>query len=442
MQLYRVPPDFEVSYTEFETSTAERLSILQTIDEVNSKGLKGDEWRKAVIEELKKQDMRGFCKQLTATSCGSAEADFAQRRRDHMSHFVLRLAFCDTEEKRRWFIAREVDLFKLRWMYLRVTEKAEFMKINKLAYDTVSHEEKIELSGYSDIVSPSIEYYKVPFASVSELVRARKVFLKKGYAFITNEDIVSVILTSYRMNLSRSLTFASHKIHLLDEDDRIFMVLKGAGRTRRSVDYEIVPGAEGIDIKNIDTLCEMSFPPCMQKIHHRLRTEHHLKHSARRQYALFLKGIGVAMEDTIAFWRQEFGKKMNPDKFDKEHGYLIRHTYGAAGKRFNYRPMDCLKVISQSVSPGECHGCPFRHDNQQVLKKMLQQNGLSVIGVQEVLDSAKNNHYQVACGKYFQLKHDSDSTVITHPNLYFDMSRDILKGKMPKKEEPGGKIFI
>jgi len=35
--------------------------------------------------------------------------------KDHASHFVLRLAYCRTEELRRWFLTHESELFKARF---------------------------------------------------------------------------------------------------------------------------------------------------------------------------------------------------------------------------------------------------------------------------------------------------------------------------------------
>lgn len=44
-----------------------------------------------------------------------------------------------------------------------------------------------------------------------------------------------------------------------------------------------------------------------------LKTHHHLKHWARQQLGLFLKGIGLSLEDALIFWRTEFTKKPEID---------------------------------------------------------------------------------------------------------------------------------
>lgn len=60
-------------------------------------------------------------------------------------------------------------------------------------------------------------------------------------------------------------------------------------------------------------LARQSFPLCMRQLHAKLRQDHKLRHSARLQYALFLKGIGVTLEDIMTMWREEWAK-VEPEK--------------------------------------------------------------------------------------------------------------------------------
>lgn len=53
----------------------------------------------------------------------------------------------------------------------------------------------------------------------------------------------------------------------------------------------------------------------MRQLHKALRENHHLRHGGRMQYGLFLKGIGLTLEQALQFWKQEFIRgKMDPDK--------------------------------------------------------------------------------------------------------------------------------
>lgn len=53
----------------------------------------------------------------------------------------------------------------------------------------------------------------------------------------------------------------------------------------------------------------------MRQLHKALRDNHHLRHGGRMQYGLFLKGIGLTLEQALQFWKSEFIRgKVDADK--------------------------------------------------------------------------------------------------------------------------------
>jgi DNA primase large subunit len=52
------------------------------------------------------------------------------------------------------------------------------------------------------------------------------------------------------------------------------------------------------------------------------------------------------MDEAYTFWKMEFTKKMDTDKFEKQYGYNIRHMFGKEGKKADYKPWSCNKVIN------------------------------------------------------------------------------------------------
>lgn len=51
----------------------------------------------------------------------------AERKKDHVSHYVLRLAFCRSEELRRRFVKAETTLFRIRFDDATTAEKNAFL---------------------------------------------------------------------------------------------------------------------------------------------------------------------------------------------------------------------------------------------------------------------------------------------------------------------------
>lgn len=443
LQMYDVFPMNEIPLTEFEELACERLKVLRCLEFVNLKGASkySDEWKAALCEEMTKQGLKNIFKMSTAPSCKHTEAELQYRKRDHLSHFILRLAYCRSDELRRWFLARELELFKFRFMSLNSDEIRRFLEINNLKYSPISSEEKDAIKeglcestyNMSMAILPDRDFFKVPFTDVLELVRSRKVFLQAGFAYIPSSEFVTVMSSVFRASLGQALMMTYRRLPNVD-DDRLAPFLKALHTSYVGDDFKTPRGGE-ICIEDLDKYAKTSYPLCMRFLHEALRTNHHLKYTGRLHYGLFLKGIGVTLQDSMKFWRDEFTKMMDVDKFEKQYSYNIRYNYGQEGKRSNYTPYGCMKIINTNVGPGEYHGCPFKCCDVKVLANKLQAYGLSSQNITVITELAKGNHYQVACGRYFEAVHNQPSSGIQHPNQYFEESQIALGLRSAIKQE-------
>jgi DNA primase large subunit len=157
----------------------------------------------------------------------------------------------------------------------------------------------------------------------------------------------------------------------------------------------------------------------MQHLHASLMQQGHAKHFARIQYGLFLKGIGLDVHESLVFWKNAF-TKLTSDQFQKSYAYNIRYNYGLEGKKTDYSPLSCIKIItSNQPGPLEVHGCPFRHFGQEQLQRYLDKSGEDMT---QVLEYTKQGHYQIACTKYLETTTKTTVETIQHPNQYFDQA--------------------
>ncbi|XP_069742189.1 DNA primase large subunit isoform X2 [Narcine bancroftii] len=313
------------------------------------------------------------------------------------------------EELRRWFIQQELDLFRFRFGELQ-DKQQEFLKQNKLEYHAITEEEKEHLSIKLINSNGQIDqtYYKVPFTDVLELVRTRKAFIKNGLVYIPHPEIVIIILNEFRKRISKSLALTSRSLPVVQSDERLQPLLSHLSCAYVGQDYSIQRNVGTISLDQLDSLATKSYPPCMRQLHMALRDNHHLRHGGRMQYGLYIKGLGLTLEQALQFWKSEFIKgKVEPDKFDKLYAYNIRHNFGKEGKRTDYTPFSCMKIIlSNPPGQGDYHGCPFRHSDPELLKPKLQSYNIPLSGINQILELVKGMHYQLACQKYFEQTHN------------------------------------
>lgn len=400
-----------------------------------------------------------------------------ERQKDHYSHFILRLAFATTEDLRRRFSRVESMLFRLRFGDNDTKERANFVEGLGLDWESVSPEEKMELGeelraaagwqGKNGKIKDEVGeegWFKVDWERVPELVESRKVYLRAGKAYVPGKEQGSMVVAEFTRRLDQKLIETSRALPRLDEDDRLTPILNHLSQnfTTPDANYSSSTTAlSGADIsaRNIDTLSS-SFPLCMQNLHRSLRRDAHLKHFGRLQYTLFLKGIGLNLEECLVFWRSGFSK-ITDDTFNKEYRYNVRHAYGDVGGDSNrrgsgYSPFSCQKILTEHPpGPGESHGCPYRHFSVDNLTSLLQAVGVQdrdvLKGVKEDKEKMK---FHLACNRVFEYAHKQEIRrvkedgswsaaqleTIVHPNEYFKRSYLLKNFGKVKAEEEGVKM--
>ena len=228
---------------------------------------------------------------------------------DHTSHFLLRLAYCRTEEARKWFCDAEKELFRLRFEE-HPEEIPQFLVANALKFEIVSDSELAEreqlIRDASVINKGKLLVYRVPFVEALELVRSRRVYVEAGLAYVPHTELVSILTGMFRSHLSRALIKCARSLPAISDDERVMSILAELTTAYAGDDFSNTKVEGQVNISQLAGLSKTSFPPCMRHIYEHFTENHHMKHGARLQFCLFLKGLGLGMEEVRTYFRQEF----------------------------------------------------------------------------------------------------------------------------------------
>ncbi|ORX51040.1 hypothetical protein BCR36DRAFT_351494 [Piromyces finnis] len=380
INLYDAIPEFEIPIQCFEEYATRRINIYNTITKVKKENIinpiNSNEVYRCVRENLPlfsndyeiPQSLEIFKQQQI-----KIQENFKQRQIDHASYYILLLLCCRDVEMQEWLIKCEMSLFQLRLYNLEQKEKEEFIQSLHLKYQRATRQECQECRKYIYYTN-SNEIYKVPFELVSELVRNRKIIIKKGTAFIKKNDIDIIVIDLFKKNIQKHLELVEKLVGLIQNDfDYVFSLLD---TLRSKCHYQVTTHwknssilKENIQHTQVESLTKY-FPPCMNFLFIKLKDHHHLKFAGRTQFGLFLKcGVGLNLFESLQFWEKAFQPRFNAIDFKREYAYNIRHNYGKEGSRIDYKSFDCEKIqnYNEPSNFDHYHGCPFKHFSTQNL---------------------------------------------------------------------------
>merc|ERR1719336_2168564 len=173
---------------------------------------------------------------LDADSFETRKAEFC--RRDCVSHFVMRLAFCKTYDAREWFVRNEQRLFVLRFEFLRPEAQESFVahsgiKCRKM--DITTEEGKLKLNELR-LATPSAKiwregstrpeydetFYLMPFYELDpRLIARRGVIVEGGRAYVPSNALKMILAKRFKDELNASMEKAFQGLASAMADPRI-----------------------------------------------------------------------------------------------------------------------------------------------------------------------------------------------------------------------------
>lgn len=374
--------------------------------------------------------------------------------KDWISHFVLRLAYCRTEDFRRWFLAQEVALLRYRLNTSTASSNATTKALKSvLPHAHVLTKDELEpLLPKILAATPSLQQnplrvrstignnigggigdnntntiYRVPFTQALDLVQHRQVYVHRGQAYIPESRLLTLVTAKFRTNLSRQLALLS-AVPSTPALQRTQGFLKNVAMVHALKD-EYSGGNNDNDGAQLTAQTVLqnlkNMPLCMAQLQLGLQRDHHLKYWGRLQYGLFLKGAGLSLEDALVYFERMFSG--NGKDFGKEYAYNVRHMYGKEGKRASYPAYNCAKILNNNApNSNEHHGCPYKHGSVQEVTTLLNKLGVDSTKQRAIIAQQQSHNYQLACVEHFKAMHPgvlpTESGFGNHPNAWFQAS--------------------
>jgi len=230
LSFYQNPPNVEVSVREFEELTRDRLKVLHVFDRACGYDTRLDavgELKSKVSKELSETRLSlNYPKATAGDAFLEQKADFM--RRDAISHYALRLAFCKTREARDWLVMQEQRLFVHRFEALR--PEAQEACLSKFGLECRKVDPAARMGGdkgnllellqqttpggkiWRDAGAPPLpepNFYEMHFTDVSPgLISSRRVVLQGGRAYVPSGSLKVILAKKFKVMGQFSTTTA------------------------------------------------------------------------------------------------------------------------------------------------------------------------------------------------------------------------------------------
>ena len=417
LHMYNVPPLEHLSYSGLSNICQQRIDLYKELERYLEEHRSADDKREFYLGIAK------ILQKNTAKFINDPADDLA-------SHWVLKLVFNPVDQG--VFLINEAFIF-----IGRLYDQAHRYALARTTGTTDEERTKSQKEHVKRFYFEQLKAYvggeegedivRIPFKFAARLIEKYECELEAGYALITPDsafivlqELFSEILHVHNKNVEKiykSMVKADARL------ERLIELLREYNKsTEHYYKAEKPTTATKIDATNVEYLSKEYFPLCMSEILDGLKTKHQLKHWGRLQLGLFLKGVGMRLEDNIILFSNHLGKLPDGTKKIQEYKYYIEHMYGKRGKKTDYTPWSCQKIADKAIpTSNDIYGCPFKFYSDSHLAKALKVRRLDDEQVNDVL-AARKVAFNVGCRRMFELVHGVSKAkpgVGRHPNSYY-----------------------
>ncbi|NHJ48736.1 MAG: hypothetical protein FK733_13205 [Asgard group archaeon] len=392
-----------------------------------------DEWPQIARERINKFVQETFWYPSNETNPTYYEQEIYE---EYAGHLLLRLVAAEDPRVQGWLVEKEGDLFELRFRRVPTTEiKIDIARYlfgeenvldSRQLWGTFNINEKIFTEFH--VKNRRSASMAVRFTCVPRLVSNRSALLKDGWVIALIEDFAMAMKTTFERLLKERIRETKENVDRIAKSSikEPLLILK---EELSKIIYSVSSSTDRIQLGNYQLFSkENVFPQCMADLYSEVAQKGHINHDERFQLGLFLKQIGMTVDEQLFFWYEKSVDNIGQtfDRFSSgPAGYQVRYIYGLEGGRTDYSAQKCETIQSNGY-------CTFLHQSVENIEKVIREEIQNPTRKQEELIRALiravvDKRPGDACAIMFQIRYNRKSYSVRHPVGYVEYAAKVLK---------------
>ncbi|NHJ39867.1 MAG: hypothetical protein FK731_07515 [Asgard group archaeon] len=351
-------------------------------------------------------------------------------------HGLLRLVAAEDPRVQAWLVEQEGDLFE--WRFRKVHTIETKIEVAKYLFGKENIIGPRELWAKFDINDKYFKEFKIKnkrsgsiavrFICAPKLVSNRSSLLRDGWIIGLIDEFAMSLKTTFERLLRSRIKEARESVDRIARSS-ISEPIKVLKEDLSKIIHSMAKVTDRFQLSNYQLFTKQNiFPQCMLDLYNEIEQKGHINHDERFQIGLFLKHIGMSVDEQLYFWYEQSVDNIGLtfDQFSSgPPGYQIRYIYGLEGGGTDYSAQKCETIQNNGY-------CAFLHQSVKAIDDALREEFKNPSEQQEktirnltrkVIDKKPSE----ACALMFLLRYNKPAKPIRHPIGYVQYAARVLK---------------